>query len=227
MAQNGSLTPEKQLLKLIEDSKTKNVTLQAHAIKHRSMSLFSFGAWIGRFSFLRDNFRKRFKGVTHLQFDIKLVNQILIFSIVFLTIYFISNLSFSLTNLKKTPSLKLNIQEATAKAASLQDASSMKAASFYLEKVRARDIFKMGMKKPSVTKETTNRGPSSRIMDATSQLKLVGISWSNDPDAMIEDAKAMRTFFVKRGQMIGEIKVQAILKDKVILSYGGEEIELR
>jgi type II secretory pathway component PulC len=56
----------------------------------------------------------------------------------------------------------------------------------------------------------------------------VGIAWSNDPDAMIEDTKTHRTFFLKKGQTIDEeIKVQAIFKDRVVLSYKGEEIELR
>ena len=44
---------------------------------------------------------------------------------------------------------------------------------------------------------------------------------------MIEDKQSVKTFFVKRGQMIGPVKVEAIFKDKVVLSYEGEEIELR
>jgi type II secretory pathway component PulC len=229
MAQDGSLTPEKQLLRLIEDSKSKNVTVQANAIKHRGMSLFSFGAWLGRVSFLQDGLKKRLKAATGLKLDVKLVNRLLFFVVALLVIYFVSDFSVSLSNSKKAPSLKLGVQEANAKSLNMPDISRLKAATYYLEKVRERDIFKMGIKKPDLSNPETvsNRGPSSRIMEATSQLKLVGISWSSDPDAMIEDAKAMRTFFVKRGGMIGEIKVQAIMKDKVVLSYNGEEIELK
>ena len=68
---------------------------------------------------------------------------------------------------------------------------------------------------------------NQEVISAAQNFKLVGISWSNDPDAMIEDTKAKKTFFVKRGQMVGEFKVQAISRDKVILSYGQEEIELK
>jgi type II secretory pathway component PulC len=64
-------------------------------------------------------------------------------------------------------------------------------------------------------------------MEMTQNLKLVGISWSNDPDAMIEDTKTTRTFFVKRGQMISEVKVKDIARDKVVLTYDGEDIDLR
>ena len=75
--------------------------------------------------------------------------------------------------------------------------------------------------------QTEMKVTSARILDATETLKLVGISWSNDPDAIIEDTKDTKTFFVKTGQKIGEVKVQAIFKDKVVLSYQGEETELK
>jgi type II secretory pathway component PulC len=56
----------------------------------------------------------------------------------------------------------------------------------------------------------------------------VGISWSADPDVMIEDGKTQRTIFLKKGQLVdNEIRVEAVFKDKVILSYKGEEIELK
>jgi hypothetical protein len=44
---------------------------------------------------------------------------------------------------------------------------------------------------------------------------------------MIEDTKELKTFFVKRGEMVGDAKVQAIFKDKVVLSLGKEEFELK
>jgi hypothetical protein len=227
MAQERPLTPEKQLLRLIEDQKTNTAGIQRlEAIKHRSLSLFSFGAWLGRFSFLKEAFKKWFHGTRPHQLDIKLINKVLALFIFILVIYFISNLFSSLINLKKTPYLEFKPQEGTGLASTQEPSFLKKAASYYFEKIRERDIFKMGAKK-TTAQATSPKGPSSRIIEATQHLKLVGISWSNDPDAMIEDTKALRTFFVKRGQMIGEVKVQAIFKDKVVLAFGGEEIELR
>jgi hypothetical protein len=98
-------------------------------------------------------------------------------------------------------------------------------ASYYIDKVGQRDIFKIGLKKS--TEDTAKAAPISAAKEMTQHLKLVGISWSNDPDAMVEDSKALRTFFVKRGHKIGGVKVEAIFKDKLILSYEGEEVELR
>lgn len=230
MAQERPATPEKQLLKLIEESKAPSVSVDIQTIKHRSLSLFSFSAWASRFSFFKDRFRKWVKKEGRAwQLDIiKVINNALGFTVFILAIYFISSFSISMINLKKMFSLKAAVPEGTKSASIFQDTSGLsKPMSYYLEKVRSRDIFQMESRKTAETAEAVQKGPSGRIIEATQHLKLVGISWSADPDAMIEDTKALRTFFVKRGQMIGEVKVQAIFKDKVILGYGQEEIELR
>lgn len=222
------VTPEKQLLKLIEEPRTKNsLALDAGAIKHHSLSLFSFGAWLGRISFSKDRFKRWFRGLKYKQLDIKVINKILGIGVFILTFYFISNFFVSLINLKKSPDLESKTLEARNLISSSETSLLKKAVSYYLEKVRQRDIFKMGAKTPGSSAKSVLRAPTSRIIEATQHLKLVGISWSGDPDVMIEDTKALRTFFLKRGQMIGEVEVQAIFKDKVVLGYGGEEIELR
>jgi type II secretory pathway component PulC len=43
---------------------------------------------------------------------------------------------------------------------------------------------------------------------------------------MIEDKAAKKTYFLKTGDEIKGMKVKAILKDRVILQYGEEEMEL-
>src|SRR3989338_4347464 len=70
---------------------------------------------------------------------------------------------------------------------------------------------------------------TKRITELTKNLRLVGISWSADPDVMIEDTNMQRTFFLKKGQVMENInvKVEAVFKDKVVLSCDGEEAELR
>ena len=226
MAQTGPSTPERELLKFIEDSKAKgHGLLKDYAIKHRSFSLFSFSAWLGRISFLRDWFKKRFKRQRQQQLNIKVINKILVVCIFMLTFYFIGNLLTSISSLKEMPYLESKLKE-DVNLTSYEEASisSTKPVSYYLEKVRQRDIFKMGETSPV---EAAVKLPSSSIIEATQHLRLVGISWSKDPDAIIEDTQASRSFFVKTGHVIGDIKVQAILKDKVVLRYGTEEIELK
>jgi hypothetical protein len=107
----------------------------------------------------------------------------------------------------------------------LREKSVMKKLDYYLDRVRVRDIFTMGA--TARLDETEAAGPSAKATEAVQNLRLVGISWSDDPDAMIEDIKALKTFFVKRGQSFGDVKVEAITKEKVILRYGQELIDLR
>lgn len=224
MAQERSLTPEKQLLNLIEDPKTKDAGIRSNVAKHHSMRLFSSGVWRGKLSFFKDYFKKGLSGGFR-QPDLKVINRLLAVIIVLSVFYLMNTFYFSIENLKKMSGLKFAAQEG-AKLASPKEISALKqTAAYYVDKIRERDIFKIGAKK--TLKDTAPAAPLPIIVEATQHLKLVGISWSSDPDAMIEDTRALRTFFIKRGQMIGQVKIEAIFKDKVVLGYGGEEIELR
>lgn len=221
-----SPSPERQLLNLIEEPRS-GASIQAAAVKHRGLSFFSFTAWSGRFSFFKRGLNSSLKDVKRRGLDVEAVNGILGFLVLVLFVYFVINSSISLVNLKKSPISRFKVQEPGKSALEPQEPSSLKRASaYYLERISGRDIFKMGPKKAPVSNEPV-KVVNQEVINAAQNFKLVGISWSNDPDAMIEDTVAKKTFFVKRGQLVGEFKVQAISKDKVILLYGQEEIELK
>ena len=228
MAQERSPSPEKQLLGLIEGHKGKEAGLYAGAVKQQRSGLLSPDAWLGRALFLKDNIEKWFKGEGQKIFEVKTVNNILALVIFILAVYLVSNVIAFVINMKKIPDyLKPEAQKEGGLAADAYNASGLsRGTAYYLEKVRQRNIFRMGSEAASGA-ENAVKAPTAEIIQATQHLKLVGISWSSDPDALIEDTKALRTFFVKRGQKVGDIKIQAILKDKVILSVGGEEMELK
>jgi type II secretory pathway component PulC len=96
--------------------------------------------------------------------------------------------------------------------------------SYYLEMVQRRDIFS-----PVKLKSVEDpEDEAKKAMDALlKDLKLVGISWGNDPEVIIEDVKAGKTYFLKTGDSISSFKVDAILKDKVVLESGGQKTELK
>jgi hypothetical protein len=221
MAQEKPVTPEKQLLKLIEEPGPKS-SLGAAVIKHHTLSLFSFEALKGRFAFLKSKFKADFREKGFYGLDIKLINMILGLCVFILAVYFVTNLLFSIVHSREALNLELEIDK-NAKSLVSQVSSLLKAGTYYLEKARERNIFKIGMKGTDNKSKTL----SLRVTEATQNLKLVGISWSDDPDVMIEDTKTQRTFFLKKGQMIDDIKLEAVFKDKVILNYLGEEIELK
>lgn len=227
MAQERPLTPEKQLLKFIESSNQNPSGVSTQAIRRHSLSFFNFGAWLGRISFLKVKLEKWRNGFNLEHLNVKAANWLLVFFIAFLSIYFFSNLLISLINLNKMPRFNLEASQEKIQDTLPELSGIKKTVSYYLDKVRERDLFVMGRKKANSLKPQGKQVASNSTLEAAGNLKLVGISWSNDPDAMIEDSKALRTFFVKRGQMVGDAKVQAIFKDKVVLSYNGEEVELK
>ncbi|MBP7215994.1 MAG: hypothetical protein KBA46_01790 [Candidatus Omnitrophica bacterium] len=226
MAQEKPLqSPEKELLKLIEKPMHKD-SLQAATIRYHGQSFFSFGALKGRFAFLKNKF-KDLKSAHLAIFDLKVINRILLVGIAVLVLYFMVSATFSFMRLKKEVSFTFKAHD-VKDVKSPQVNSFLKAASFYLEKARARDIFSMSERAASTEHTMFSKGPSQKLQELVEPLRLVGISWSDDPDVMVEDTKNPRTLFLKKGQLIdGKLKVQAVFKDKVILSYNGEEIELR
>jgi hypothetical protein len=156
------------------------------------------------------------------QINIKTVNALFFALTVILTLYYINGITVSL---RKVNNIKLgNFVPAKDSSSSVsKETSLLKPFSSYLETVKKRDIFRMGQKLALENSEVI----SSKAAEASQTLKLVGISWSAFPDAMIEDTKAGKTFFVKKGQMVNDFLVEAIYKEKVVLKYGAESIELR
>lgn len=212
-------------MRLIEEHKGLPGRKTAPGIKRGfGPSILSLGGWLGRISFLKDRLKVSLKRDNKLSLlDIKMINSSLLVCIILFTVYFVFSFSLSWKQSDKLPGLDLNPQSASALSLDTQELGLKKTVSYYMDKVASRDIFRMGRKDP----EAAKKGVSEAALEATQHLKLVGISWSNNPDAMIEDSKAMRTFFLKRGQMIGDVKVEAIFRDRVILNYAGEDIELK
>lgn len=153
--------------------------------------------------------------------NIKLFNVLLFACVAGLTVRFWMIMDSSVKKMKA-----IDFRITADPGGEIREKTVLKKVDYYLDKVKKRDIFKMGMAaRPENVVET---GPSSKAVEATQNFRLVGISWSNDPDAMVEDIKAMKTFFVKRGQLIGgEVKVESIAKDKIVLRFGQELVELR
>lgn len=70
-------------------------------------------------------------------------------------------------------------------------------------------------------------GPvSAANADLIKDISLVGIISGENPQAVIEDKKSQKTYYLTSGQFIGEIQVEKILDGKIILNYKGERFEL-
>src|SRR3989441_11196075 len=64
------------------------------------------------------------------------------------------------------------------------------------------------------------------LRERAKTLKLVGISWGPVPVAMIEDTATRETSFLREQESINQIRIKAILRDRVIISYGNAEHDL-
>ncbi len=94
---------------------------------------------------------------------------------------------------------------------------------YYLEMVQRRDIFSpIKLRGAESTEDETKK----ELMDSLKELKLVGISWGSEPEVIIEDTKANKSYFLKTGDTISKFKINSILKDKVILEAEGQKMDL-
>ena len=98
----------------------------------------------------------------------------------------------------------------------------------YKAAVKARDIFREAPKEEEKGAPTSKEA-QAKLKEIASDLKLVGISWGEDPKALIRSEKDKDTYFLGKGQQIGttEAEVKDIEKNKVIIGYQDEEMELQ
>ncbi|OIO36225.1 MAG: hypothetical protein AUJ74_03140 [Candidatus Omnitrophica bacterium CG1_02_44_16] len=96
--------------------------------------------------------------------------------------------------------------------------------SIYLHEITQRNIFSL----PETVEQAAAKKaePKVEIKSLIDGLKVVGIIWSDAPQAIVEDSKNGKTDLLNRGSKIRNARVKDILKDRVILSYDGQEVEL-
>ena len=210
---NEPKTPEEKLLKIIESPQTAKAPLGP-----RDQMVVFFRSGVGRW----------LKGV---QFDskifqrinLKTVNKVLAGVVVAATLvylfFYVRIESFLRQRLKQVTTTTENANTAGAKEMS---APSVKIEEV-LARVRQRNIF-------TFSGSSSPRGQKSASPDVykmIERMKLVGILWSEKPQAMIEDSQSAKTYFVSAGDAIGTLTVKKVLRDKVVLTDGVQEWDLR
>lgn len=92
---------------------------------------------------------------------------------------------------------------------------------FYRQEIAGRSIFNSGRE------SAAEQGPVSGVdPNVTKDINLVGIISEEPVQAIIEDAKTKKTYYVTKGQFIGELEVMDIQEGKIILNYNGQRYEL-
>lgn len=127
--------------------------------------------------------------------------------------------------IRLTPNIKRVYKKISAQPASglkKKTVTLLDPLSAYLNAAAKRDIFSPLSSSKAAQAEIGAVAAAEAIKD----LSLVGIYWGEIPEAMIEDTEEKKTYFLKVGQHIRGLKVEAIFEDRIILEYDNQTVEL-
>lgn len=210
---NPSLTPEEKLLRIIETPGGDPGRAGAMRVQRRGMG---FGFTL---KMLRVKYQDRFKTV----FNIKSLNVFLVFVALGLTVFLGLDFWLGMPRLGLVQKLEL-----LAKKTEIGDFKTepLDPLIIYAQEISQRNIF--GLTEKAAEPVASKPQESPALTGLSESLKLVGIMWSEAPQAIIEDTKdSGKTYLVNRGGKIKNVHVKDILKDRVILSYDDQDIELK
>ncbi len=104
-----------------------------------------------------------------------------------------------------------------------EPAKAVKPLDYYLGQVRGRRVFanEFNQQPPAAEKPASAAGA-----DLIKGINLVGIIAGENPQVAIEDLKSRRTYYVNKGQSVGDLTIDEIKEGKVIIDYKGQKFEL-
>ncbi len=228
---NSRITPEKQLLKLIEDSEGDH--LDKAKEKYQARSFFSMDALKALWPFSGGGFSGGMAGARAFALDIGGINWILkicaLASAAYVTMYIAMSMK-ELSNSSQTAGIDAIVSTGSANVREIQ--TGIKPQDFYIDKVDARNIFAPYSDKEEVVEEVVVVDDQPTVVTPSaaeflSGLRLVGIAGTKEPDVIIENTKITKTFFLKKGGEFCGATVIDIRDGKVIIEYEDQELELR
>ncbi len=230
-------TPEEQLLKLIENpaAGSASATAQASSASKNAKGLPS-ASFLQVLSGLLKKSSPEIKSgknqnAAHRPFPyVKGLNALLVAATLAAVIYLMLDLLV----------FKKNTQEVLTQVSTAENVFPVQGADeknqkhdiqYYQDLIERRNPFVLGAK-PVVDEKKPEAvhlpaAHSEKMNQVLQTLKLVGISWTGEiPLAMIEEVQSGKTFFLKEGQELNRLRVQKIDKEKVTVTYEGEEADL-
>lgn len=217
MAQDN-ITPEEKLLKIIENPqaerrKAPGVNLGRGAGAKGGAGT-GIGAWFKKLRIDKNAIKK---------IDLKIANKMVLVLCVIFTLFFI----FDFIRMGSSSVKRLN--KITAEAA----APERKEKKIDLQELNIADTINLSRKHnifsflpPTLTAAQVSNMPLG-IEQIIKDLKLVGIIWSNNPQAIIENTKEQKTYLLNKGDNMGSLDIKKVLRDRVILGKDNQEWELR
>jgi hypothetical protein len=150
--------------------------------------------------------------------DLLFVRKIVFILFILSLIYFIFSLVYSIALPKQ---IKLSKTTLNDNAQTKEDPSQARPYEFYLEATQGKEIFS----KPSSLEEPLKSAALADV-DLTKDINLVGIIAGDNPQAIIEDKRNQKSYYLFKGQFVGEFQVEDIQEGKIILNHNGQRSEL-
>ena len=212
MADQG-MTPEEKLLRIIESpGQAPSRSLPRVARANIAASGFLIKSWVA-------HYRTYWKSAVNL----KTANQVVLTLCLLITGYLFVDFWLGLPNAGMVNRLERAARQIDIGNISIEALNPL---ALYLREIGQNNVF--SLPEPPPPKPAQQEPTASEALkNMVSTFRVVGIIWSDAPQAIIEDTKEGRTYFLNRGSRLKEVRVKEILRDRVILSYDNQEIELR
>ena len=229
-----NISPEERLFKIIREEKASAAD-PAGKPKRESHAgpgwLVSLKRSLGRMNFFRPMAHASARG--HFSLPVKLsdiephvINEALVVILAILAAVVVYSI---FTGHPGVDMLAKNLPKMTEANPAVGDvrAEPFKAASFYTEEAKKRDIFRLNQPE-AVKQQGLFQVPADDLKKKLSDFKLQGITWGHVSKAMIYSEKEGKMYFLKQGDAIGStgVKIKTILQNKIIVNSGDSEAEI-
>lgn len=171
---------------------------------------------------------KAAKKQSFIQF-VRAVNRVLMVLFVVAGLLVLNELVGGQNFLSKSQNVQIDKKTVKTVMSESNTIPSISGVDYYTAKAKKRNIFqpfKEGESKSVVEAS----GENQRMADQVRNLRLVGIAWFETVDSasvMIEDLDKKTTYFLMKGDKMGDIYVKTIYADSVKLGHDNEEIIIR
>lgn len=154
---------------------------------------------------------------------LKAFNKYMIIVVVISVLYFISDILFVRPS-SKAKAVISNFSSLVMPVPASKKPAQIEANtySYYSNRILGKRIFGAGSYLPTETSNGTEAGGEQ----AGTNLGLVGIIPGDNPQAIIEDKKDQKTYYLMKGQAVNDIVVEDISSDKVMIEYRGKRMNL-
>lgn len=145
--------------------------------------------------------------------NLKFLNMIFFATLVLLLLYFVVDIFL-------VPQKKVALQKEDIKALIIKE-PEIKPYTYYTKNLTAKDVFTSLQKD-----QPASIAPEFNIEDLMANFSLLGIVAGDEPQAIIEDGKQKKSYFLRKGQSRGGLLLKNIGEGSVTIVYKGQEFDL-